>query len=198
MTIVTVTGRLESSARTSVIAQPKPYPQVATDLFMDACTQDKSVPYSYCQCILNELQQTIGYDDLIADYRKSHKSPKSPLPPEFHYARTVCSVAELTASLKGKPSAAPLVTYPTVILQAFKQGCNSNGKASPQFCQCTIDELQQRLSLSEHTQLSWQLQQDSPTPILFPFAVRESVLFCSIKQGLSNMPETPDWEKFSI
>jgi hypothetical protein len=193
-----LTDGLILSSRTTAIAQPKTYPPLAIDVFIDTCAQKGTVSRSHCECIINELQQTLSFADLMT-YSQRNKA-NSPPPAAFSNAASVClSASNPAISESQTPSEKRFslpTPYPPFIVQAYMQGCESEGKAPHQFCQCSIDELQKHLSLNEFMQLSWQLQQDPSTPT--PFAFHEAVLFCSIEHDLSDSLQAPAGKGLSI
>jgi hypothetical protein len=171
------------------IAQPKPYPPEAVESFMYRCTRDGTVPRSYCACTIRELQRTMSFVDLMTYALEYYKNPNTPIPKALFNAVETCQSQHQQATEKSEISfsdlSSPPAPYPKEVVQGFIQGCKENGKASQKFCQCSIDELQKRLSFDEFMQWSWQLQEEASAPT--PFAVNESTLFCSIEHNLSQI-----------
>ncbi|MGB7415218.1 MAG: hypothetical protein WA902_13520 [Thermosynechococcaceae cyanobacterium] len=192
-----MTGGLLFS-QTKAIAQPQPYPQSVIDVLIDTCIQNDTFTRSYCECTIDGLQQAMSYEELMAYVDKN--GPRSKPPAAFSNAASACLSAKKTTVTKPEPSSKPSysasTSYPPFVVQSYMQGCEVESKAPRQFCQCSIDEIQKRLSFNDFMQWSYRLQQDSSTQ--FPSAVTESALFCATEHGTSNRLNTPDQQALSL
>jgi len=175
---------LTLTALSVAIATPAiagPYPPIAVETYLNACTQDHKSTRSFCECTMRELQNNVSFEEYVEFSIALRQNPKTPTPPAIHQVVNTCLTQRQAA--RPKPFSASLQQtprpYPVTLVRRFVQRCEQGGKNPPGFCQCSIDELQKRMSLAEFVQWAEQNRQKTAK---VPLQLQDSVLLCALKQ----------------
>lgn len=170
---------LPSVAQSS--AQTYTYPPAVVNAYIEACIQDRSLPRSFCECTISKLQRTMSFSEFMAFGRDLMQDPQAATPMAFSGAVAAC-----TPTRKQGRTPIPLASrpkpYPLEVVTAFKEGCEKSRKGSAAFCQCSIDEIQKRVSFQDFYQWIAVFKKTDTVPA----PIRESILFCSLEYQLSD------------
>jgi hypothetical protein len=137
--------------------------------FVSSCTKtcipivgDSESGRQYCNCSCRAEQQNYSADELQALANKTRGEAWS----DAKFRETL---APCVAGWKGQE-------YPENTRQNFLQECSTSIPEQGQgFCECVLRQLEQKVSLSEYTQMSVQVQQDST---FVPPALTNAVTAC--------------------